>query len=115
MPLYNRGSFWKTAYVVPVFKKGSRTDLSNYRPISLTCICCKIFEHIIVSSISQHASGLNLLCKEQHGFRKNHSREMQLIENINDLSCSLNSVRQTDLLLLDFSKAFDKVSHPHLL
>ena len=46
-------------YVVPVFKKGSRTDPSNYRPISLTCICCKVFEHIIVSSISQYVSSLN--------------------------------------------------------
>jgi len=38
---------WKSATVVPIFKKGSRTDPANYRPISLTCVCCKVFEHII--------------------------------------------------------------------
>ena len=37
---------WKRAYVVPIFKKGSRNDPSNYQPISLTCICCKLLEHI---------------------------------------------------------------------
>lgn len=108
-------SDWKNAYVVPAFKKGSRADPSNYRPISLTCICCKLFEHIIVSSISEHANAYNIICREQHGFRKNHSCETQLLETINDLSTSLNSGNQIDFLLLDFSKAFDKVSHPHLL
>ena len=50
--------------------KGSCTDPSNYRPISLTCICCKVFEHIISSAISQHADQYNIICKEQHSFRK---------------------------------------------
>ena len=101
--------------MVPIFEKGSCTDPSTYRPISLTCICCKIFEYIIVSSISQHASNHNIIYNEQHGLRKNHSCETQLLEIVNDLSASLNSSNQIDLLLLDFSKAFDKVSHPHLL
>ena len=45
---------WKQATVVPVFKKGSRTDPCNFRPISLTCICTKILEHIIYSNVSKH-------------------------------------------------------------
>ena len=52
---------------------------------------------------------------EQHGFHKNRSCETQLLETINDLALSLNAGNQTDLLLLDFAKAFDKVSHQHLL
>ena len=52
---------WKTATVVPVFKKGSRTDPVNYRPISLTCVCCKVFEHIISSAISNHANIHNII------------------------------------------------------
>ena len=54
------------------------------------------------------------MCKEQHGFRKYRSCETQLLEAINDLSSNLNAGIQTDLLLLDFSKAFDKVSHKRL-
>ena len=66
---------WKNAFVVPIFKKGLRTDPTNYRPISLTCICCKVFEHIVVSSISAHANLHNIICKEQHGFQKHYSCE----------------------------------------
>ena len=45
---------WKQATVVPVFKKGSRTDTCNFRPISLTCICAKILEHIVHFNVSKH-------------------------------------------------------------
>ena len=57
----------------------------------------------------------NIICSEQHGFRKNRSCETQLLEAVQDLTLSLNAGTQTDLLLLDFSKAFDKVSHQRLL
>ena len=106
---------WKNAFVVPIFKKGLRTDPTNYRPISLTCICCKVFEHIVVSSVSAHANLHNTICKEQHGFQKHYSHETQLLETVHDLTSSLNAGKQIDLLLLDFSKAFDKVSHQRLL
>ena len=106
---------WKSAFITPIFKKGSRTDPSNYHPISLTCICCKIFEHIFSLSITKHLNTFNIICKEQHGFRKHHSCETQLLEAVNDLTSNLNANIQTDLLLLDFSKAFDTVSHKRLL
>ena len=70
--------------------KGSRTDPVNYRPISLTCVCCKVFEHIISSAISNHANIYNIICTEQHGFRKHRSCETQLLETINDIAMSLN-------------------------
>ena len=54
-------------------------------------------------------------CSEQHGFRKHRLCEIQLLETINDLAMSLNKGVQTDILLLDFSKAFNKVFHPRLL
>ena len=106
---------WKRAFVAPIFKKGSRTNPSNYRPISLTCICCKLLKHIISSAISTQANHYNIICKQQHGFRKNHSCETQLLETVNDLALSLNAGEHTDFILLDFSKAFDKVSHTCLL
>jgi len=63
-------SIWKTAIVVPIFKKGNRSDPGNYRPVSLTCICCKILEHIVYSSISKHLENNKVLCDEQHGFQQ---------------------------------------------
>ena len=64
---------WKSTFATPVYKKGSRANPSNYCPISLTCICCKIFEHIISSSIINHLNAYNIICMEQYGFRKQQS------------------------------------------
>ena len=52
---------WRLANVVPVYKKGDKADPENYRPISLTCITCKMMEHIIASNIMSHASDNNIL------------------------------------------------------
>ena len=102
---------WKTANVCPVFKKGNRFEAINYRPVSLTCICCKIMEHIVTSHIMNHADKHNILYTMQHGFRKKLSCETQLVEFIDDVTRNLDSGQQTDCLIMDFSNAFDKVSH----
>ena len=52
---------WRQANVAPVFEKGEKYDPENYRPVSLTCICCKTLEHIIVSNINKHLSLENIL------------------------------------------------------
>ena len=106
---------WKLANVTPLFKKGDKSDPGNYRPVSLTSITCKILEHIIYSSIVNHLDKNNVLCPHQHGFRKNRSCETQLIGLIDDLSKGLDGNTQIDAILLDFSKAFDKVHHTSLL
>ena len=72
-------------------------------------------EHIVTSHIMNHAERNNILYPLQHGFRSKRSCETQLLECINDLSKNLEDGKQTDLLILDFSKAFDKVSHNLLL
>ena len=102
---------WKKANVTPVYKKGAKHDPNNYRPISLTCISCKLMEHILASSIMQHARTHNILYSLQHGFRDKRSCETQLLGFVNDLVNSMHSGAQTDILIMDFSKAFDKVSH----
>ena len=107
-------NIWKSAAVVPIYKKGSRSDLGNYRPVSLTCICCKILEHIVFSSISKHLQNHEVLCDGQHGFRQKRSCESQLITTINDFAKCLNEKGQCDVLILDFRKAFDKVPHARL-
>ena len=108
-------NIWKDANVSPVFKKGDKSEPSNYRPISLTCILCKVLEHIVASSLSKHFTDLNILYELQHGFRERRSCETQLIMLIDELSKNMQMGKQTDLIILDFSKAFDKVVHEKLL
>jgi hypothetical protein len=73
-------SEWKTANVAPVFKKGNKFQASNYRPISLTCVCSKLMEHIVVSAMMNHLEGNNILHDRQHGFRPKRSCETQLVD-----------------------------------
>ena len=108
-------SDWLSSNVCPVFKKGNRNDPSNYRPISLTAPCCKIMEHIIFHSIMDHAKCNNILIDNQHGFRSGFSCETQLILLVEDISYAMDNGFQTDVILLDFSKAFDTVPHLRLL
>ena len=106
---------WKHANVAPIFKKGERYLPGNYRPISLTSIPCKILEHILVSSILKYCEENNILCPEQHGFRRHHSCETQLIGLVDEVSSDLANGNEVDALILDFAKAFDKVSHALLV
>ena len=105
---------WRRANVVPIFKKGDRTKPSNYRPVSLTAIACKILEHVIVSNMMDHLDKHNILTDYQHGFRQKRSCESQLFITVHDLASALNTSSQIDLAVLDFSKAFDKVPHQRL-
>ena len=59
---------WKLANVVPFFKAGEKTNPSNYRPVSLTCIACKMLEHIILRELNKHLYGN--ISSDQHGFRE---------------------------------------------
>ena len=106
---------WKNAYVTLVYKKGPKCKPENYRPISLTCICCKVLEHIITSNTMSYLDQNNLLFHNQHGFRSRVSCETQLIQFTQDLYDTLNQGGQTDVIVMDFSKAFDKVDHQRLL
>ena len=102
---------WNSAIVTPIYMKGLKSDPSNYGPISLTCICCKIMEHIMLSHIVKHITKNNIIINEQHGFRNKLSTTTQLINTTIDWANILNSKGQTDIIFLDFSKTFDKVSH----
>ena len=106
---------WRTAAVVPVYKKGSKSKASNYRPISLICIASKLLEHILVSNIMSHFDDNNLLSQYQHGFRSEHSCESQLISFTQEVYDNLENGNQTDIIVMDFSKPFDKVDHNKLI
>ena len=106
---------WLQAHIVPVFKKGDKNTASNYRPVSLTSILCKTLEHIVNSSIMKHLDIHKILTDSQHGFRARRSCETQLLETLDDITKRAANNKQIDIILLDFSKAFDKVPHKRLL
>ena len=105
---------WKQALVSPVHKSGDKSDPTNYRPISLTCICGKVMEHIMLSHISKHLAVHNILADSQHGFRQGLSTTTQLTSVIHEWSSCLQKRSQTDAVFLDFQKAFDRVPHHRL-
>ena len=105
---------WTHARVTPLYKKGDVNCAENYRPVSLTSIPCKILEHIVCSQINRHLEQYDILTNCQHGFRQRRSCETQLIDTVTDFVNDIEQQKQCDAILLDFSKAFDKVPH-HLL
>ena len=95
----------RQANVAPVFKKGETYDAANYRPVSLTCICCKTLEHIIVSHMNKHLAFESILADCQHGFRSQRPCETQLVQfyhdMISDLDRALNhDQKQTDVIIV---------------
>ena len=77
---------WKKFRIHPIVKKGDKERADSYRPMSLTCICSKILEHIITRCVMSQLETNNILYALQHGFRKNRSCESQLLEFITDLT-----------------------------
>jgi hypothetical protein len=106
---------WTNANVAPVFKKGDRHLAENYRPVSLTSVVCKLLEHIIYSHLMSHLQTHKILTDLNHGFRSRFSCETQLVVTLHDLCRSFEQKIQTDIAILDFSKAFDTVPHSKLL
>ena len=88
---------------------------SNYRPISLTSVCCKTLEHIICKHMLSHLVDNKIVSPLQHGFCIGHSCESQLILTMHDIMQNFDTKQQTDLVMLDCSKAFDTVPHKKLL
>ena len=79
-------TLWKTSIVTPVFKSRNRCNPLNYRPVSLTSVCCKVLERVIVAQLVEYLELNNLLSANQFGFRKSRSVEDQLLAPYADLS-----------------------------
>ena len=75
---------WKTAEVKPIFKKGSKTEAGNYRPVSLTSVVCKLFESFIRDALCSHLADNDLLSPFQYGFSKSRSCTTQLLSTLSD-------------------------------
>jgi len=106
---------WRLANVTPIFKKGSKSKPENYRPVSLTSICCKLMESIIRDQLVNHLKFNNLIKSSQHGFMKNKSCTTNLLEFLDRVTTLIEDGDSVDVIYLDFSKAFDKVPINRLL
>lgn len=106
---------WKRSNIVPIFKKGSRYSPLNYRPISLTSICCKTLERFITEALYNFLDMNNLFSDHQYGFRHGRTVDDQLLLVYDNVTAWLDAGYIVDVVLFDFSKAFDIVSHPILI
>ena len=104
---------WKDANLVPIHKCESKTMVSNYPSISLLDVLSKILERHVYNEI------FGIICPQlthwQHGFLPGKSTVSQLSQNVHQFANALERRKQVDVIYLDFSKAFDRVSHEKLL
>jgi len=97
------------------FQKGSPRDPANYRPISLSCVACKLLESGIKTNLLNHLLKNNVISRSQHGFLSRKSTTTQLLECFSDWNIALNSRNNIDIIYLDYAKAFDSVVHSKLI
>ncbi|KAF4800774.1 hypothetical protein TURU_040564 [Turdus rufiventris] len=102
---------WKLASVTPIYKKGGKEDPGNYRPVILTSVPGKVMEQFIVSAITQHLEDGQCIRPGQHGFRRGGSCLTSLVSFYDQLTRLVDAGKAVDVVYLDFSKAFDTVSH----
>ena len=105
---------WKLATVKPIYKKGKKNMPSNYRPVSLTSVCCKIMERMVRDKVFDYLETNELFSKDQHGFRQGRSCTTQLLDIMEIWTKILDEGKAFDCVYLDFAKAFDKVPHARL-
>ena len=108
-------SDWKIAHIIPIFKKGDAQKASNYRPVSLTSIICKVLERIVRKQILDYAFEHNIFPKDQHGFLPKRSTVTNMLECLDKWTQNFDNKYQTDVIYLDYSKCFDTVVHSKLL
>ena len=104
---------WKLGHIVPIFKKGDKHVVSNYRPISLTSLVMKTFERIVRDKILDTVG--HMINDRQHGFLPRRSCATNMIGLCDSLALSLNSNINSDVIYFDFAKAFDTVNHDIIL
>jgi hypothetical protein len=108
-------AIWKNSIISPIFKKGDPSNPANYRPVSITCVTCRILESIIKQHLMKFALEKSLFTKMQYGFLPRKSCESQMLSYMNSLTSEIDNTNKIDSIYLDFSKAFDSVSHSKLL
>src|SRR3989442_7944668 len=118
MLLYNRSidkneipEDWKKANISPIFKKGDKSKVENYRPVSLTVFYGKVMEKIVKKNIESFLMDNKLIKNSQHGFMKGGSCLRNLLVCQDSIISTIDGGFPVDVIYLDFQKAFDKVPH----
>ncbi|KAK1212035.1 LIN1 transcriptase, partial [Pygoscelis papua] len=106
---------WRLANVTPIYKKGRKEDPGNYRPVSLTSVPGKIMERFILRALTRQVRDNQGIRPSQHGFMKGRSCLTKLISFYDQVTRLVDEGKAVDVVYLDFSKAFDTVSHSILL
>lgn len=115
---FERGEFpkrLKLSLVKPVYKKGCKSDITNYRPITLIPIISKIFEKCMFIRLMNYCTDFNIICKDQYGFQKQKSTTSAMFALLREILTNVDLKKLTTVLFLDMSKAFDLVDHDILL
>ena len=102
-------NLWKTANVVALHKKGSKKQALNYRPVSLTCILCKVYEQFIRSHVLSIVE--DKINPNQHGFVNQKSCFSNILEAVDTIISMLEDGLPVDVFYFDFCKAFDSMPH----
>ena len=102
-------------YVIPIYKKRCKEDLGNYKPVSLTSVPGKVMKQTVLKEITRHVWDNRGLRPSQHGFTKGRSCLTNLISFYDPVTRLVDEGKAVDVVYLDFSKAFDTVSHSTLL
>ena len=106
---------WKISRVTPLFKRGKRSNMNNYRPISIISVVAKVFERLVYDQLSNYLTEYGILTQSQSGFRKFHSTVTALLEATDSWALNIDSGLVNAVLFLDLKKAFDTVDHQILL
>ena len=101
--------------MTPIFKKGRKQDPGNYRPVSLTCVLCKVEEKLVRQSVVEHLEQNKLISDEQPGFVGGRSCITHLLDVLDDWTKALEEGYSIDAIYMDFRKAFDSVPHCRLM
>lgn len=102
---------WKKANVTSIFRKGKKDHLGNYRPASLTFIPGKVTEQLILEIISKRIKDKKVIRNSHHRLTKGKSCLTNLITFCDEMTSLIDEGRSVDIVYLDFSNAFDTVSH----
>jgi len=108
-------SDWKCAKVTPIHKDGSKSDVSNYRPISVLCVISKILERAVHDQLYKYLTTNNILHPSQSGFRTNHSTATTLLDTSDYILKNMDEGKATGAIFLDLKKAFDTINHSLLI